>query len=243
MTREEILAYLLENRGQQTCGRIYSKQLDFSTEDYLVTINSLAQKHKSSNLGFYLLTMGALILSGTIQAQTKAATKTEVIYKQPSENPRILQQKKDLKAKQDTVEKPVQFIGEVTLGIIEQGDIELEYIPEPDTINPNVIYSYVEKMPEFPQGIDSLHRFIRNNLKYPESEKGKGLNGVIYVQFVVDKVGKVKDPKILRSISGGEILDQAVLEVINKMPDWIPREQQGKKVPVYFNLPVRFKDE
>lgn len=98
-------------------------------------------------------------------------------------------------------------------------------------------------MPEFPQGIDSLQRFILNNLKYPESEKGKGLNGVIYVQFVVDKVGKVKDPKILRSILGGEILDQAVLEVINKMPDWIPGEQQGKKVPVYFNLPVRFKDE
>ena len=78
MSRPEILAYLLENYGKETCGRLRPSQLDFHHTDLLVTIKSLTAKHKSSNLPFYLLTLGTLMLSGCGNTLDDRATTGEI---------------------------------------------------------------------------------------------------------------------------------------------------------------------
>lgn len=66
-----------------------------------------------------------------------------------------------------------------------------------------------------------------------------GIEGIVYVTFVVDKDGKVKDAKILRGKGAG--LDEEALRVVRSMPDWKPGKQNGRAVAVQYNLPVNFK--
>jgi protein TonB len=96
----------------------------------------------------------------------------------------------------------------------------------------------VEQMPEFPGGEDSLYRFIMNNLHYPENAKNANIQGTVYVRFIVGRKGKISEIALLRGIGGG--CDEEAMRVIREMPDWIPGKQNGKDVPVYFTLPVKF---
>jgi protein TonB len=65
-----------------------------------------------------------------------------------------------------------------------------------------------------------------------------GISGVVYVTFVVDKDGKIKDVKVLRGIGGG--CDEEAVRVVKNMPSWKPGKQRGKSVTVQYNLPIRF---
>ena len=100
-----------------------------------------------------------------------------------------------------------------------------------------IIYTIVEQMPDFPGGQEKLNKFLLQ-IKYPRAARKKGVSGKVYVTFVVNSDGKIKNVKILRGLGYG--LDEEVLRVVNKMPDWIPGKQNGKEVSVQFNLPVNF---
>ena len=103
------------------------------------------------------------------------------------------------------------------------------------------IFMIVEQMPEFPGGQEKLHSFLAENIKYPESAKKNGIQGTVYVTFIVRKDGRISDAKILRGI--GADCDEEALRVVNKMPSWKPAKQRGKNVDVQFNLPIGFKLE
>lgn len=103
-----------------------------------------------------------------------------------------------------------------------------------------LIFHLVEAMPEFPGGPDSLMRFIQANLRYPESARSLGIEGKVYVQFVVGKDGNIwKDKiKILRGIPE---LNEEAIHVIQLMPAWIPGTQRGKPQNVFYTLPINFR--
>ena len=103
------------------------------------------------------------------------------------------------------------------------------------------IYTVVEKMPQFPGGESELMNYISRNLRYPIEAMEKGIQGRIITRFVVNKEGKVEKAEILRGIDPN--LDQAGLNVINSLPNFIPGEQNGKKVAVWYTLPIVFKLE
>ena len=103
---------------------------------------------------------------------------------------------------------------------------------------PKEIYSFVQEMPRFPFGEDSMNRFIANHLIYPKAAKTNKTEGTVVIQFVVDKDGSLVDYKILRDIGDG--CGQAVLDVLKKMPSWISGKQRDKKVAVFVTLPVVF---
>lgn len=103
------------------------------------------------------------------------------------------------------------------------------------------IFMIVEQMPEFPGGQEKLHAFLASTIKYPESAKESGIQGTVYVSFIVRKDGRISDAKILRGI--GADCDEEALRVVNKMPRWKPAKQRGKNVDVQFNLPIGFKLE
>lgn len=94
-------------------------------------------------------------------------------------------------------------------------------------------------MPRFPGGEAAMHKFIGDNLKYPVSAQDAGIQGRVTVRFVVSKTGKVSDVKIIRGIDPA--CDKEVVRIIKAMPNWIPGEQHGIAVPVYFTIPVVFR--
>jgi protein TonB len=100
------------------------------------------------------------------------------------------------------------------------------------------IFTIVEEMPSFPGGEAELFKYLNKNVKYPQMAQDAGITGVVYLTFVVDENGKVKDPKVLRGIGGG--CDEEAIRVVKSMPAWEPGKQRGKAVRVQYNLPIRF---
>lgn len=91
----------------------------------------------------------------------------------------------------------------------------------------------------FPGGEFKMVEYLRDNLKYPESAKKKGIEGKVYIQFVVEKDGSIADVKVMRGVC--EELDAEAVRVIKAMPKWKPGEQEGKPVRTTMMLPINFK--
>ncbi|SMD45194.1 TonB family C-terminal domain-containing protein [Aquiflexum balticum DSM 16537] len=106
-------------------------------------------------------------------------------------------------------------------------------------VTENTVFDVVEKAPEFEGGMKAWNEWIKSNIQYPNTAKQMGVEGTVYVVFVINKDGTVDQPEILRGIGAG--CDEEVLRLISEMPDWIPGEQRGQKVNVRMRLPVRFK--
>jgi protein TonB len=118
-------------------------------------------------------------------------------------------------------------------------DTEIEFIEEVvEDVVEEQIFTIVEDMPSFPGGDAALMQYLGNNIKYPAIAKDAGIQGTVYVTFVVNEKGKVQDVKVLRSIGGG--CDEEAIRVVENMPTWSPGKQRGKPVKVQYNLPIRF---
>lgn len=103
----------------------------------------------------------------------------------------------------------------------------------------DAVFVVVEEQAEFPGGLDSMYAYIHKNLKYPELAKEKGIEGRVFVQFVIEKDGSISNVKILRGIGGG--CEEAAVEMIKNMPKWKPGKQRGKPVRFQFTLPIKFE--
>ncbi len=112
-------------------------------------------------------------------------------------------------------------------------------------------FKVVEQMPRFPGCEEEasenrskcasrkMIEYIIANFKYPEEAKRNSIQGTVIVRFVVSKTGDLKDLEVMRGIGGG--CDEASLQIVRKMPKWIPGKQRGRNVNVQFNLPFKFQ--
>ncbi|MDX9883908.1 MAG: energy transducer TonB [Prolixibacteraceae bacterium] len=100
------------------------------------------------------------------------------------------------------------------------------------------VFFIVEEMPEFPGGELALRKFIAQSIKYPVIAQENGIQGKVYVNFVVDKDGSVTNAKIARGVDPS--LDKEALRVVNSLPKWKPGKQRGKAVKVSYTVPINF---
>ena len=100
------------------------------------------------------------------------------------------------------------------------------------------IYYTTEKPAQFPGGDEAMKKFLNGNFKYPEEAQEKGLHGKVVVKFVVTENGSIEDIEILRSVD--KLLDDEAIRLVKLFPKWIPAEQDGKAVKVYYQFPVSF---
>jgi protein TonB len=110
--------------------------------------------------------------------------------------------------------------------------------PVEETIVEEEIFIIVEQNPEYPGGDEARLNFLRNNIKYPQMAREAGIQGTVYVSFVVEKDGSVTQVKILRGIGGG--CDEEAIRVTRMMPKWKSGKQRGKEVRVSYNMPIKF---
>ena len=112
--------------------------------------------------------------------------------------------------------------------------LENREIPEDE------IFIIVEDMPEFPGGEEDLRKFIAENVEYPEDAKAQKQEGKVFVKFVIDKEGNVRDAEIVNG-TRFESLNNEALRVIKSMPQWKPGKQRGQNVNVSFVVPINFQ--
>jgi protein TonB len=116
-----------------------------------------------------------------------------------------------------------------------------EYVPvvmEEEESGETEIFTVVEESPSFPGGDAARIRFLQENIRYPQMARESGIQGTVYVTFVVEKNGAVTDVRVLRGIGGG--CDEEAIRVIKAMPKWNAGKQRGKPVRVQFNMPIKF---
>ncbi|MGB0888581.1 MAG: TonB family protein [Vicingaceae bacterium] len=105
--------------------------------------------------------------------------------------------------------------------------------------NGDTIYEVIEKLPQFNNGNETLEHYLMKNLTYPSEAKLQGIQGKVFVNFVIDKTGAVTETNIVKGVH--ELLDNEALKIVNSFPNWSPGIQKGKPVSVSYNLPLNFK--
>lgn len=121
----------------------------------------------------------------------------------------------------------------------QEGDtIDAPPPPPPPVDDPTFDLASVQEPPTFPGGDEALYAFLSKNIKYPAMESDAGIQGKVYVEFVVSATGKIVDVTLKRGVSGG--LDKEAMRVVKAMPDWSPGKMNGKGVKVRYVLPVKF---
>jgi len=114
---------------------------------------------------------------------------------------------------------------------VEVEEVEEEAEPE--------IFFIVETMPVFPGGELGLRKYIATHTKYPNTARENGIEGRVYVRFCVTAKGNVEKASIARGQD--PILDKEALRVVKTLPKWKPGEQRGKKVNVWYTVPINFQ--
>jgi protein TonB len=137
------------------------------------------------------------------------------------EEPEIFEQEFEL---EQEIEEPVY---------VEPAAPAVEEPEEPD------FFVVVEDMPEFPGGEAAMYNWLGKNIRYPQVAKENGIEGKVFVRFIVNENGKVQDAQVLRGIGGG--CDEEALRVVKEMPSWKPGKQRGKPVRVQFTIPIHFQ--
>lgn len=251
MNRVEIITYLLENSDKQICGRMNYKQFDFQHEDVPLIYDTLSRKGGNSSF----LVMALLSISLVACSDPQPAPKNQ--------KPAVQEQEIGVKGEMplgkvvvdDTLKSttkkgnpiPEKEKGEISIGImpdpypIVQGDVIVEYPepkPEVKIDEPLVI---AEVMPEFPNGMAAMQTFIQNTIQYPQYEKEAGFEGNVYIRFIVNIDGSLSDFTILRGVTGASGFDKEAKRLVSLMPNWVPGENQGKKVRVYMTIPIKFR--
>ena len=107
----------------------------------------------------------------------------------------------------------------------------------------NVVYNKAEVDPTFNGGDEAMMKYLNDNVSYPTDAKDKGVEGTVYVDFVVSADGTVRE--VVATDAAGEDVDQSLrdeaVRVVTSMPKWTPGRQRGKAVDVKFSVPITFQ--
>lgn len=145
--------------------------------------------------------------------------------------------------RQKKITDVISKLREVAFPCDQNSEVEAEELEIIETVNLAVkeeqIFTIVEQMPSFPGGDKAMMKFIQDNIAYPREAMNNEVSGVVYITFVINAEGNIRNPRVLRSVSPE--CDAESIRVINKMPKWIPGRQRRVAVPVQYNLPIEFK--
>jgi len=118
---------------------------------------------------------------------------------------------------------------------LEEGE---EVVIEDTIILIPQVTEYPEVYPQFPGGDLARVQFLGNNVDYPELPLAEGIQGTVYVEFIVSERGDLYDFKVIHGVN--HYLDKEAMRALQQMPDWVPGKQGERNVPVRMRLPVKF---
>lgn len=119
--------------------------------------------------------------------------------------------------------------------IVEEIVISEAVIEEEET---DEIFTIVEDKAKYPGGDQAFYRYIATNLKYPETARRMGIEGRVYVSFVVEKDGSLTDVQAIKGIGAG--CDEEAVRIVKASPNWNPAKQRGRPVRSRVIIPLIF---
>lgn len=113
--------------------------------------------------------------------------------------------------------------------------------PKQKAPNEPAVYalSSLDSPPEFDGGTKKLNRFLSRNLRYPSLAQENGVEGRVFVSFVVETNGSISQIKLVRGIGSG--CDEEALRVVRLLPAWKPGVLDGVPVRSTYILPINFQ--
>ena len=124
-------------------------------------------------------------------------------------------------------------VDEMKLEVLSENLVKENEIPEDE------IFLKVEQQPVPVGGMGEFYQYIQTNLTYPEDAKAQGIEGKVFVQFVVAKNGKLMDVKAVKGIGAG--CNEEAVRVVKESLPWHPGSQRGTKLNVKMIMPITFK--
>lgn len=126
--------------------------------------------------------------------------------------------------------------------MIMEGDDEgpVEIIEEAAPPQTETVFAYAEEMPGYPGGEDSLKAFVKRNLRFPAVCQEAGVQGTVYLQFVVEKDGSVTNIHPAKTVPGCPQFTDEAIRVMGIMPRWSPGKMNGRPIRVTMTMPIRF---
>lgn len=116
---------------------------------------------------------------------------------------------------------------------------EVVFDDAPEEEEVDEIFTIVEDQPLPNGGYPAFYQYVQKKLKYPAQARRMGIEGKVFVQFVVDKDGSITEVKAVKGIGAG--CDEEAVRVIQGAPKWKPGKQRGRSVKVRMILPITFK--
>ena len=141
----------------------------------------------------------------------------------------------------EIVEDDVEIEDELEIDDTEADeDTEVEEVEVEEEESDEVFqFAVIEDKPEFPGGMAKLMEYLGKNTKFPKIAEDHGVQGRVFIQFVISKTGKVINVEVVRGVD--PYLDKEALRVVKAMPSWKPGKQRGKAVKVSYIVPINFK--
>lgn len=139
---------------------------------------------------------------------------------------------------EEEIEQEIEF--DLDIEATEETVIEeIVFKDEPVEEVAEEIFTIVEDQPAPKGGMPAFYEYVKKELKYPAQARRMGIEGKVYVQFVVDKDGSITEVTAIKGIGAG--CDEEAVRVLQGAPKWAPGKQRGRAVKVRMILPITFK--
>jgi len=139
---------------------------------------------------------------------------------------------------EEEIEEEIEI--DLDVEVTEETVIEAVVFEEaPDEEVADEIFTVVEQQPTPDGGMAAFYKYVSKNLKYPAQARRMGIEGRVFVQFIVDKDGSITSVQAVKGIGAG--CDEEAARVIRGAPKWRPGKQRGRPVKVRMILPITFK--
>lgn len=124
-------------------------------------------------------------------------------------------------------------------GFVPDSPVQTEPQVSLDTLSADPVFLAVDEPAQFPGGINAMMKFLSANIKYPAEARRYGIQGKVFVKFIVEKDGSLSDIEVLRGLD--QSLNKEAVRIVSLFPKWVPGRQAKKPVRTQFILPVYFK--
>ncbi|HPM30301.1 MAG TPA: energy transducer TonB [Chryseolinea sp.] len=158
---------------------------------------------------------------------------------QPPPPPPVIQQPQIIEVPD---EKKIEEEIDINMDTEVTEDTKVEEIviqPTVEKEDVDQIFSIVEEQATYKGGMASFYEFVGKKIKYPAQAKRMNIEGKVFVEFVIERDGRLTDVKAIKGIGGG--CDEEAVRVVMSSPGWSPGKQRGKPVRTRFVIPINFK--
>jgi len=181
---------------------------------------------------------GDLVDLGQVNDQFEETMEIPQTEQPPPPPPKIQQPEIIEVPDEEEIEEEIEV--DLDVEITEETVVEeIVFEDEPEEEEAEEIFTIVEDQPAPKGGMAAFYEYVGKNLKYPAQARRMGIEGKVFVQFIVDKDGSITEVDAIKGIGAG--CDEEAIRVLKNAPNWSPGKQRGRPVKVRMILPITFK--